>query len=48
MIKFLFGILIGIALVLAAGYFFVARGGLFMGTKGGPLPMERFVVEQSD
>jgi mono/diheme cytochrome c family protein len=44
MIKFLFGIVIGIGLLLVAGYFFVARGGLFMGTNGGPLPMERFLA----
>jgi len=44
MIKFFFGIVIGIVLLLLAGYFFVARGGLFMGTNGGPLPMERFIV----
>lgn len=46
MIKFLFGLIFGIGLLLLAGYFFVARGGLFMGTKGGPLPMERFVVSK--
>lgn len=44
MIKFLFGIIIGIGLLILAGYFFVVRGGLFMGTSGGPLPMERFIV----
>jgi thiosulfate dehydrogenase len=47
MIKFLFGFVIGIGLLLLAGYFFVARGGLFMGTKGGPLPMERFIVSKA-
>jgi hypothetical protein len=40
MIKFLIGIIVGIGLVLAAGYFFIARGGIGMTTKGGPLPME--------
>jgi len=47
MIKFLFGIVIGIGVLLAAEYFFVARGGLYMGTKGGPLPMERFIVSKA-
>src|SRR6266478_8231872 len=47
MIKLLFGIVIGIGLLLAAEYFFVARGGLYMGTKGGPLPMERFIVSKA-
>ena len=47
MIKFLFGIVIGIGLLVSAGYLFVARGGLFMGTNGGPLPMERFIVSKA-
>ncbi len=44
MIKFLLGLVIGVGLVLVAGYLFVARGGVPMGTKGGPLPMERFIA----
>jgi mono/diheme cytochrome c family protein len=44
MIKFLLGLVVGIGLPLVAGYSFVARGGLFMGTKGDPLPMERFIA----
>ena len=47
MIKFLFGVIIGTGLVLLAGYLFATRGGLFMGTKGGPLPMERFVAHRA-
>jgi len=47
MIKFLFGLIFGIGLFLLAGYFFTTRGGLYMGTKGGPLPMERFVVSEA-
>src|SRR6266481_6664730 len=47
MIKFLFGIVIGIGVLLAAEYFFVARGGLYMGTKGGPLPMETSITHQA-
>jgi mono/diheme cytochrome c family protein len=44
MIKFLFGLVIGVGLLLLAEYVFATRGGLFMGTKGGPLPMERSLV----
>ena len=40
MIKFILGILAGIGLVVIAGYLFVARGGLFMGTDAKPLPLE--------
>ena len=47
MIKFLFGLIFGIGLFLLAGYFFTTRGGLYMGTEGGPLPMERFVVSKA-
>ncbi|MEP6810142.1 MAG: cytochrome c [Chthoniobacterales bacterium] len=44
MLKFIFGLIIGIALVLAAAYLFVQRGGLPMSTSGGPLPFERYLV----
>jgi len=47
MIKFLFGLIVGIGLLLLAGYFFATRGSLFMGTKGGPLPMERFIAHKA-
>ena len=47
MIKFLFGLVIGIGLLLGAEYFFATRGGLFMATKGGPLPMERSIAHQA-
>jgi mono/diheme cytochrome c family protein len=47
MMKFLLGLVVGIGLLLLAGYLFVARGGLFMGTNGGPLPMERFIVSKA-
>jgi mono/diheme cytochrome c family protein len=40
MIKFFLGLVIGIALVLLAGYFFATRGGIFMGTDTKPLPFE--------
>jgi thiosulfate dehydrogenase len=44
MIKFLFGVVVGICLLLLAGYLFATRGGIFMGTKGSPLPMEESIV----
>jgi thiosulfate dehydrogenase len=47
MIKFLFGFIVGIGLLLLAGYLFATRGSFFMGTKGGPLPMERFIVSKA-
>jgi len=47
MIKFLFGIVIGICLLLLAGYLFATRGGISLATKGGPLPMERFIVSKA-
>ena len=40
MIKFLLGVVVGIGLVVLAGYLFVARGGIFMGTDTKPLPFE--------
>jgi mono/diheme cytochrome c family protein len=44
MIKFIFGIVVGIPLVVLAGYLFVARGGIFMGTDTKPLPMEERIA----
>ena len=44
MIKFLLGIVVGIGLVVLAGYLFVARGGIFMGTDTKPLPMEERIA----
>jgi len=44
MIKFLLGIVVGICLVLLAGYLFATRGGIFMGTQGGPSPMEELIA----
>lgn len=45
--KFLFGIVFGIGLLLAAVYFLAVRGGFSMATKGGPLPMERFIAHKA-
>ena len=47
MIKFFVGIVVGIGLLLAAGYLFVSQGGIPMATKGGPLPMERFLAHKA-
>ena len=47
MIKFLLGLVFGICLVLLAGYLFVTRGGIVMGTKGDPLPMEQFIMNKA-
>jgi len=40
MSKFLFGLVLGIGLILAAEYLCVAGGGLYMGTQATPFPME--------
>ena len=47
MIKFLVGFVVGICLLLLAGYLFATRGGIFMGTKGGPLPMEQSLMNKA-
>lgn len=44
MIKFLFGLVIGIGLLLATEYLFATRGGIFMGTQTNPLRGERLIV----
>lgn len=46
MIKFLVGIIVGICLVLIAGYFYVTRS-LPMGVQAKPLPMEESLAHQS-
>ncbi len=47
MIKFLFGLIVGIALVVGAGFIYVTRGGLQMSVEGGPLPMERYLAHHA-
>jgi len=42
--KFLVGFLLGVCAPLAAGYFFIALGGMPVATKGKPLPLERFLA----
>jgi thiosulfate dehydrogenase len=44
MIKFIVGIFVGAGLLALAGYLFVTRGGVQMGTNVKPLPMERFLA----
>jgi mono/diheme cytochrome c family protein len=44
MIKFLFGVVVGIGLVVLASYLFVTRGGIFMGTDTKPFPLERAIA----
>jgi thiosulfate dehydrogenase len=44
MIKFLLGVVVGIVLVVLAGYLFATRGGIFMGTDTKPLPFEETIA----
>jgi thiosulfate dehydrogenase len=44
MIKFVLGFVVGIILVVLAGYLFATRGGIFMGTDTKPLPMEETIA----
>ena len=44
MIKFLLGLVVGIGIVVLAGYLFVKSGGVFMGTDTKPLPMEETIA----
>lgn len=45
MIKFILGVVVGIGLLLGAGFLFLERGGLRMSTDGGPLPMEGYLAQ---
>lgn len=47
MIKFLFGLLIGICLLGVAEYLFLTRGGLTMSTSARPLPLERMIANKA-
>lgn len=44
MIKFIIGLLCGMALACLAAYLFITQGGLYMAVKGGPLPFERVLA----
>jgi mono/diheme cytochrome c family protein len=47
MLKFLAGVVIGIAAVLAVAYVFLSHGGMPVATKGKPLPMERLLASRA-
>jgi thiosulfate dehydrogenase len=47
MSKFLLGLVLGIGLLLAAEYLFIAEGGVYMGTQGNPLPMEEYLAHKA-
>ncbi len=47
MSKFLFGLILGIVLLLVVEYLFVAHGGLYMGTNGDRLPMEQHLANKA-
>lgn len=42
--KFIVGLLLGVLVVLGAEYLFLTQGGMPVATKGGPLPLERFLT----
>jgi mono/diheme cytochrome c family protein len=44
MLKLLAGVVLGIALLLAAAFLFVTRGGMPMAVSGKPLPLEQFIA----
>ncbi|GEJ55458.1 c-type cytochrome [Anaeromyxobacter diazotrophicus] len=41
------GIALGVALVLAAALLFLTQGGMPVATRGGPLPLERFLASRA-
>ncbi len=45
--KLFAGFLIGVVLVLGAEYLFLTQGGMPVATKGGPLPLERFLTSRA-
>ena len=45
--KFIVGVLVGVLLVLGAGFLFLTRGGMPVATRGGPLPLERFLTSRA-
>ena len=47
MSKFLFGLIVGIVLLLVVEYLFVAHGGLYMGTKGARSSMEQHLANKA-
>jgi mono/diheme cytochrome c family protein len=45
--KLIAGLLLGVILVLGAEYLFLTQGGMPVATKGGPLPLERFLTSRA-
>ena len=45
--KAIAGFLVGVLLVLGAEYLFLTQGGMPVATKGGPLPLERFLTSRA-
>ena len=47
MIKLILGIIVGIILLLGAGFVFLTRGGVNMATDSKPLPFERYLAHRA-
>ena len=45
--KVIAGFLVGVLVVLGAEYLFLTQGGMPVATKGGPLPLERFLTSRA-
>jgi mono/diheme cytochrome c family protein len=45
--RFLIGLLLGILAVLAGGFLFMTQGGMPVATRGGPLPLEKFLASRA-
>ena len=45
--KLIVGVIAGAVLVLSAEYLFLTQGGMPVATKGGPLPLERFLTSRA-
>lgn len=45
--KLIVGVIVGAVVVLAAEYLFLTQGGMPVATKGGPLPLEKFLTSRA-
>jgi thiosulfate dehydrogenase len=45
--RFLAGVVIGVLLIVGAEFIFLTGGGMPVATKGGPLPLERFLTSRA-
>ena len=45
--KLIVGVIVGAVIVLAAEYLFLTQGGMPVATKGGPLPLEKFLTSRA-